>query len=180
MKNKLFEALTDRLHCLANPLPVVASLCVALSLAACQKPDDNQTPGQKIDAAIAKTGEVAAEAKVKAEQSSAQVKTKTEETFAKAGAALKDATQNAEASAKVAASKALEKMDDMAITTAISAGLAKDPELSALKINVDTKDGAVTLNGSAPTPAAVERAGALAKTFNGVQSVSNKLVVKEK
>ncbi|MDB5870229.1 MAG: transport-associated protein, partial [Polaromonas sp.] len=120
----------------------------------------------------------AEEAKLKTEQSGAQAKAKTEETFAKAGDALKNVTQNVESSAKVAADKAIGKMDDMAITTAISAELAKDPELSVLKINVDTKDGAVTLNGSAPTQAAHDRAGAVAKTFSGVRSVDNKLVVK--
>lgn len=160
------------------PLFLLTSLTLALALSACGKQDDGKTAGQKLDSAIAKTGQAAEEAKLKAEQSGAQAKAKTEETFANASAALKNATQNAEASAKGAATKAIEKMDDMAITTAVTAELAKDPELSALKINVDTKNGAVTLNGSAPTEAARERAGAVAKTFNGVQSVDNKLVVK--
>lgn len=159
-----------------GPLLVLASLVLALS--ACSKQDDSQTAGQKLDSAIAKTGQAAEEAKLQTEKSVAQAKAKTEETFANVGATLKNATENAESSAKGAASKAIEKMDDMAITTAISAELAKDPDLSALKINVDTKNGAVTMNGSAPTEAARERAGAMAKTFNGVQSVDNKLIVK--
>ncbi|MBH2018968.1 MAG: BON domain-containing protein [Burkholderiales bacterium] len=161
-----------------GPVLVLASLALTLALSACNKPDDHQTAGQKLDSAIGKTEEAAAEAKRKTEQSGAEMKAKTEETFAKAGAALKSATDNAESSAKVAASKAIEKMDDMAITTAISAALVKDPEIKVFKINVDTKDGAVTLNGSAPTEAARERAGAIARTFSGVQSVDNKLVVK--
>ena len=159
-----------------GPLLALASLVLALS--ACSKQDGGQTAGQKLDSAIARTGQSAEEAKLKAEDSAAQAKAKTEETFANVGATLKNATENAESSAKGVASKAIEKMDDMAITTAISAALAKDPDLSAFKINVDTNDGAVTLNGSAPTAAARERAGAMAKTFNGVQSVDNKLVVK--
>ncbi|MDB5931247.1 MAG: transport-associated protein [Polaromonas sp.] len=159
-------------------LPLLASLSLAFAMSACNKPEDNQTVGQKIDSAIARTGQAVEQAKEKSEKSGEQAKVKTEETFAKAGEALKNATQNAESSAKVAAGKAIEKMDDMAITTAISAELAKDPDLSVLKINVDTKDGAVTLNGSAPTEAARERASAVAKTFSGVQSVNNKLVVK--
>ena len=175
MKNKPSPDNSRRLN---GAVPVLASLALALALNACSKPDDSKTAGQKLDSAISKTEQAAAEAKLNTEQSAAQAKAKTEETFAKAGAALKNATQNAESSAKVAASKAIDKMDDMAITAAISTELAKDPDLSVFKINVDTKDGAVTLNGSAPTEAARERAGAIAKTFNGVQSVDNKLIVK--
>ncbi|CAM3430702.1 BON domain-containing protein [Polaromonas hydrogenivorans] len=161
-----------------KPLIAFTSLALTLALSACNKADDHQTPGQKLDSAIGKTEQAAAEAKLKTEQSGAEMKAKTEETFAKAGAALKSATENAGTSAKVAAGKAIEKMDDMAITTAISAELVKDPEIRVFKINVDTKDGAVTLNGSAPTQAARDRAGAIAKTFSGVQSVDNKLIVK--
>ncbi len=91
---------------------------------------------------------------------------------------MKDATQSAESSARELASKAAETLDDVAITAAVSAGLAKDPNLSAIKINVDTKNGAVTLNGSAPTEAAREKAGSIAKAVKGVNSVENKLVLK--
>lgn len=92
----------------------------------------------------------------KTEQAAAEAKAKTESSMATAGAAI----------------------DDMTITTAVSAGLAKDPDLSAFKINVDTKNGAVTLNGSAPTEAAREKAGTIAKAVKGVSSVDNKLVLK--
>lgn len=161
------QVLLARSSCLGGTGLVLASLVLTLALSACNKPDDSKTPGQKLDSAIAKT-----------EQSGAEMKAKTEESFARAGAALKDATENAASSAKVAASKAIEKMDDMAITTAITTELAKDSEIKVLKINVDTKDGAVTLNGSVPTQAVRDRAGAVARTFNGVQSVDNKLEVR--
>ncbi|MEO5661588.1 MAG: BON domain-containing protein [Polaromonas sp.] len=181
MKNKTLQLSSNhssRFSHISGALPVLTALVLALALSACSKPAANQTAGQKLDAAIAQTGQAAAEAKLKTEQSADQAKAKTEETFANAGAALKNATQHAESSARVAASKAIEKMDDMAITAAVSTQLAKDPDLSAFKINVDTKDGAVTLKGSAPTEAARERAGAVAKTFNGVQSVDNQLIIK--
>lgn len=156
----------------------VTALAIALALSSCKKPDDTQTAGQKLDSAIGKTEQAAAEARVKSEQSGAEMKAKTEENFAKAGAVLKNATENAESAAKVAASKVIDKMDDMAITAAISAELVKDAEIKLFKINVDTKDGAVVLNGTVPTAAARERAGAIAKTFSGVQSVDNRLLVK--
>jgi hyperosmotically inducible periplasmic protein len=86
--------------------------------------------------------------------------------------------QNAESSAKDVARNEGEKIADMTITAAVLAGLSKDADLSALNINVDTKNGAVTLNGSAPTEAVRERAGKIATTINGVESVENKLSVK--
>lgn len=156
----------------------VTTLAIALALSGCNKPDDTQTAGQKLDSAIDKTEQATAEARLKSEQSGAEMKAKTEEAFAKAGAALKNATENAESSAKIAAGKAIDKMDDMAITAAISAELVKDAEIKLFKINVDTKDGAVVLNGTVPTAAASERAEAIAKTFSGVQSVDNRLLVK--
>ena len=155
----------------------ITSLVFMLALSACNKQDD-KTVGQKLDSAIEKTSEVAAQAKAKTEQSAEQARIKTEETFANAGVALKNATQKAEASIKDVAGKASEKMDDFAITTAVSAGIAKDSELSLLKIKVETKDGVVTLNGTAPAEAAREKASALAKAVQGVRSVDNKLVVK--
>jgi osmotically-inducible protein OsmY len=148
-------------------LAVAAAVALALGLSACGKQDDGKTAGQQLDSAIAKTEDAATRAKAKAESE-----------MASAGAAVKSATQSAEASGKDMATKAGEKIDDLTITTAVTTGLAKDPDLSALKINVDTRNGAVTLNGSAPTEAAREKAATLAKAVKGVNSVDNKLVVK--
>jgi len=152
---------------LNTPWVVLSSLALLLALSACGKQDEGKTAGQQIDSAITKT-----------EKAATEVKAKTESAMANAGSAVKDAAQSAEASGKEMAGKAAEKLDDMAITTAVSAGLAKDPDLSAFKINVDTKNGAVTLNGSAPTEAAREKAGSIAKAVKGVGSVDNKLVLK--
>ena len=65
----------------------------------------------------------------------------------------------------------------MAITASVNARLAKDPDLSALRINVDTKDGAVTLTGPAPSQSAKDRAATLAREVEGVKSVTNNLSV---
>ncbi len=70
----------------------------------------------------------------------------------------------------------MDKVDDATITAQVSAGLAKDPDLSAVKINVDTRNGAVTLNGPAPNLAAKDRAQTIAKSIKGVTSVTNLLV----
>lgn len=158
-------------------LVAVGSLALALALGACSKQED-KTAGQQLDSAIAKTEQAASEARAKAEQSAAEAKAKTESAMASAGTAIQDATKNAESSAKEAVSKAEGKLDDVSITTSVSSAIGKESDLSVLKINVDTKNGAVTLNGSAPTEAAREKAGSIAKAVKGVNSVDNKLVVK--
>jgi hyperosmotically inducible protein len=66
---------------------------------------------------------------------------------------------------------------DAAITVAVSAALAKDSQLSAMRIDVDTDGGRVVLNGSAPSTAAKERATMLARGVDGVKSVDNRLAV---
>lgn len=143
------------------------SVVVLAALSACGKKDDGQTVGQKLDAAVASTEKAAAEAKAKAETS-----------MAKAGDAMKDAAQKAEASGAKTAGSLAGKADDAAITASISAELAKDADLSAVRIDVDTKNGDVTLSGPAPTAAARDKATTLAKSIKGVASVNNKLTVK--
>ncbi len=156
-------ALTNNFKSAALALSIVA--CAALS--ACGKKEDGQTAGQKLDAAVTSTEQAATEAKAKAEAS-----------MAKAGDAMKDAVQNAETSGAKTAQSLAGKADDAAITASISAEFAKDADLSAIKIDVDTKDGNVTLFGPAPTAAARDKATTLAKSIKGVMSVSNKLAVK--
>ena len=155
----------------SSPSPRVLALSCALvlitALTACGKKNDDQTVGNKLDAAVAQTEQAALEAKAKAQAS-----------MAKAEDAMKDAASKAEASSKSTANKVANTMDDVSITTAVSAALVRDPDLSALKIDVDTKNGNVTLNGPVNTLAAKEKATTLAKAVKGVVSVANKLVVK--
>ena len=70
------------------------------------------------------------------------------------------------------------KLGDASITMAVNAALAKDTDLSALKINVDTKHGNVTLTGPAPTKMAKNKATELAKSVEGVKNVHNQLTIK--
>ena len=71
--------------------------------------------------------------------------------------------------------QAVDKAKDMAITTAVNAELARDSQLSALRINVDTYDGRVVLRGTAPDQTSRSRAAQLALGTNGVVSVDNQL-----
>ncbi len=68
-------------------------------------------------------------------------------------------------------------IDDAAVTARVKAALVADPNLSALKIDVDSKQGVVTLRGSVESEAASARAGTLAEDTEGVVSVDNQLVV---
>lgn len=156
----------------------VLSLAAVFFLNACGKTEDSKASTQIVDSVLDKTKEIAAKAKLEAVHSSTALKDKTEETFSNAGKALKNATANVGSSAQTATDKAIVKIDDLAITTAISAELIKDPEIRVFMIKVNTKDGAVTLTGSVSTPAARDRAVAISRTFNGVESVDNKLSIK--
>jgi len=79
--------------------------------------------------------------------------------------------------AKDTAQKMGNKVDDAVITTTVKTELAKDSELSALQINVDTDNGRVALHGTAPSMAAKEHATTLAAGIKGVASVDNQLTV---
>jgi hyperosmotically inducible periplasmic protein len=70
------------------------------------------------------------------------------------------------------------KVGDAAITTLVNAELARDSQLSALRVDVDTVDGRVTLRGDAPNTNARDRATALAQRVDGVKSVDNQLSIK--
>ena len=144
---------------------ILAVSALAMGLAACGK-NEPPTVGQRLDSAVEKTEQAAAEARAKTESAMQKAETKIEQ-----GAA------NAEAAAKQAGNTAMVAIDDATITAQVNAGLAKDADLSAIKINVDTVGGKVTLNGPAPSTAARERAETIAKAVNGVMSVDNKLVV---
>ena len=70
-----------------------------------------------------------------------------------------------------------EAVDDVTIGTKLKAALAADPELSALKINVDTTQGAVKLKGEVKSVVLRRKAEDLARKINGVKSVDNQLIV---
>lgn len=161
---------------------------LALGLAACDNKDAS-TPGEKLDTAIAKTEQAAENAAASTSQAASQAATATSEaaTEAKAEAsvagaqaveAVKEAGTEAKEAVAAAGTAVGNAVDDATITATISANLAKDAELSAIRIDVDTKGGAVTLTGPAPNAAAKERAETIAKGVSGVSSVTNKLEVK--
>ncbi len=144
---------------------ILAVSALALGLSACGK-NEEPTVGQRLDSTVEKTEQAAADARAKTESAMNNAENKMEQSAANAEASARDATSTAKAS-----------IDDATITAKVNATLAKDPDLSALKINVDTVGGKVTLNGPAPTTVARDRAETLAKSVEGVTAVNNQLVV---
>ena len=123
---------------------MLAALTAVSLLAACDKPGQDRTVGQKVDGAV-------------------------------------NAMEKKSADAKDASARAMDavgdKAKDVRITTEVNAELARDAKLSALKINVDTVNGRVTLRGTAPDLAARERASSLANSVSGVVAVDNQLSI---
>lgn len=70
-----------------------------------------------------------------------------------------------------------EKIDDAAITTRIKVEMAKDKEVSATSIKVETDKGVVQLSGTAKSRAEVDKAVSIARAVNGVSSVQNNITV---
>jgi hyperosmotically inducible periplasmic protein len=145
----------------------VALLAALPALVACNRNESDKTVGQKLDSAVAQT-----------ERAAADVKDAAKTSVATATGAAKDIADQAKAVTKGAASDMSVNTDDAAITASVAAGLIKDPDLSALKIDVDTKNSVVYLYGPAPTEAAKMRATDIAKAVKGVTGVENKLTVK--
>lgn len=92
-------------------------------------------------------------------------------------AAAQTATQEAKEKTKAAADQTGEVVTDAAITTAVKTKLLGDPDVKGLKIDVDTKNGVVTLAGTVHSAAERTEAVRLARTTKGVKSVTNKLVL---
>jgi len=66
---------------------------------------------------------------------------------------------------------------DVGITTAVKTKLAVDDTVKATKIDVDTKDGVVTLSGTVDTAEAKSHAVEVARHTKGVSSVVDQLSV---
>jgi osmotically-inducible protein OsmY len=136
------------------PVLLFASAC---DRAAAPRTAEGATAGEKLDRALER-----------APEKLAQVTSKTKEELSAARVKGREAPEGASAGAS-----------DTAITASIKASLLKDPDLSAIKIEVDTHDGVVALNGSAPDEQARERAGRIAEATKGVREVHNHVTARK-
>ena len=88
------------------------------------------------------------------------------------------ATDKVAAATERAADKTATVIDDATITTKVKAAVLAEPGLKTLQINVDTKDGRVTLAGTVDNAELKQRATQVAGAVEGVKSVSDQLTVK--
>lgn len=70
-----------------------------------------------------------------------------------------------------------DRLDDAGITAKVKSKLAADPEINPFNIDVDTKDGVVTLSGRVASGENKREAGELARSTKGVRDVRNMLKV---
>jgi hyperosmotically inducible periplasmic protein len=153
---------------------LATAAAAALLLSACQREAGDATVGQKLDKAIDRTQEKLAEAGDKTQVAVANAADKVVQKTDQAVAAVQDAA----VPIGNGAADAGKGLSDAAITASIKTDLLKDPDLSVLKIDVDTQGGIVTLNGLTGDEAGRSRAGRLANSIKGVKEVRNFLVVK--
>jgi osmotically-inducible protein OsmY len=72
---------------------------------------------------------------------------------------------------------AADAVRDAAVTAAVKTKLLADPKIRGLKIDVDTKDGMVTLTGSVRSQAEKDEAVRLACQTENVRSVTDQITV---
>jgi hypothetical protein len=71
-----------------------------------------------------------------------------------------------------------EYVDDSVITTKVKSLLANDDFFKSFQISVETYKGIVQLSGFVNSQKAVDKAGEIARSVQGVKSVKNNLIVK--
>ncbi|MET0519236.1 MAG: BON domain-containing protein [Burkholderiaceae bacterium] len=129
-------------------IPLCAAAAAALLMAACGQHEDGLS--EHVDAGLGKG----------------------EQTGASPAPAVATAATAAQLDRKASADAA-ERQQDAAITASIRAEFASDPALSRINIQVQTREGLVSLNGAAPDAATRDHATRLAATVKNVLSVDN-------
>jgi len=71
-----------------------------------------------------------------------------------------------------------EYVDDSVITTKVKSLLANDDFFKSFQISVETYKGIVQLSGFVNSQQAVDKAGEIVRSVQGVKSVKNNLIVK--
>lgn len=156
---------------------VLAVSALALGLSACGQREDATLGQRNQGSPVERSQPSAADTRTNADSTMAGGSSNGS-TGPAPGAAPGTATDSTVGgAARDTAQKAMDTVDDATITAQVSAGLARDPDLSATRIDVDTRNGVVTLKGPAGNAAAKQRAETIARGVKGVTSVSNELQV---
>jgi hyperosmotically inducible protein len=88
-----------------------------------------------------------------------------------------DAAHDAKVKAENAADRTGEAITDAAITAEVKTKFLADPDVAGLKIDVDTSNGVVTLNGTVKSKAEMDKAMTMARNSKGVKRVVSHLRV---
>lgn len=72
-----------------------------------------------------------------------------------------------------------QNIDDTTLTTTVKTKLSGDKLANLTRIDVDTYNGVVSLNGVVSTPQEKERAEEIARSVDGVKKVVNNLQVRQ-
>ena len=94
-----------------------------------------------------------------------------------AGQEMKQAGSDTAAAARDAYHGTERAVKDTTITAEVKSALARDKNVSASSIHVDTVDGVVTLRGNVTSVEMADHAAKLAQQTSGVKSVNNQLLV---
>lgn len=121
--------------------------------------------------------EAARETKEDVKESTRTAKDKASETTREAREEAKETAHDTKESARGATGTAGAAVTDSWITTKVKSSFVGVDALEGSDIDVDTKDHIVTLRGTVPTENAKNRAVAIAKKIDGVQSVKSELTV---
>lgn len=136
------------------------------------------------DKASGEAREAARETDAKTDAAGRRADAKTDAAARKADAKTDAAERKADAKTDQAQRKAGDTTDragnavgDATLTTKVKTQFLADDNISGLKIDVDSKNGVVTLTGNVPTAAEKARALKVAKSTEGVKSVVDRLKV---
>jgi osmotically-inducible protein OsmY len=72
-----------------------------------------------------------------------------------------------------------QRMANRKLGYAVRRALAKGQDIDVSNITVRSRGGNITLDGSVPSQAQIDKAGQIAQGVSGVKSVSNKLTVQQ-
>jgi hyperosmotically inducible protein len=136
--------------------------------------ENKGTADTALERAGEKTRAAAVAAVDKTKQAASNVADKTREMTGR----TERVAENAGDKTERAGSRTATAMSDTAITAKVKAGLAAEPDLSALAIKVETEKGVVMLSGFVESKAEADRAEKLAKGVDGVTRVKSTIKVK--
>ena len=126
----------------------------------------------------AKTERAAETAAVKTEHAAETAAVKTERAAETAAVKTERAAETVAAKTERGVERAGDLVEDSVITAKIKAEMIREPDLKALAIDVDTKQGVVMLSGMVASKAEADKAVRVARAVKGVSSVKNNLKVK--